>query len=304
MDRLRQVLRRQHKALATEDCYLFWLRRYISALRKMPKDLSSEKKLERFLTELALRQNVAASTQNQAFNSVVFFYKEVLGQPLGNVDALRANRPVHERHAPPIPETRLLLQTIRNEGGYPTNLIARLLYGCGLRVTEPLNLRIKDVDLKASTLYVHQGKGNKGPVVLFPRCLAEPLDRQLVRARAVAAEDRARGIPVPLPDLLAKKYPWAERAERWAWLFPSHTTCRDPRSGKQVRWRCHENNVQRAVRAAACRCKLEGLTPHLLRHALATHALHPCRQPPRSFSPRPHRLQHSTTPSLHYPISP
>ncbi len=88
---------------------------------------------------MALRDNVAASTQNQAFNSVVFFYREVLRQPLGNVDALRAKRPVHERHTPSIPETRLLLQTIRNEGGYPTNLIARLLYGCGLRVSEPLN---------------------------------------------------------------------------------------------------------------------------------------------------------------------
>ncbi len=93
----------------------------------MPKGLSSERKLEQFLTQFALRDNVAPSTQNQAFNSVVFFYKEVLGQALGNVDALRAKRPVHERHAPSIPETRLLLQTIRNEGGYPTNLIARLL---------------------------------------------------------------------------------------------------------------------------------------------------------------------------------
>ncbi len=106
IDRLRQVLRRQHKALSTEDSYSFWLRRYISAVRRMPKDLSSERKLEPFLTELALRDNVAASTQNQAFNSVVFFYKEALGQPLGNVDALCATRPVHERHAPSIPETR------------------------------------------------------------------------------------------------------------------------------------------------------------------------------------------------------
>jgi hypothetical protein len=97
--RMREVIRRQHKALSTEDCYLFWLRRYMKALRKMPEGLSSEKKLELFLTDLARYRDVSASTQNQAFNAVLFFYRDVLGQPIGNVDALRAKRPVHERQA-------------------------------------------------------------------------------------------------------------------------------------------------------------------------------------------------------------
>ena len=134
IERMRQVIRRQHKALSTEDSYVFWLRRYISALRRMPHALTSEKKLEQFLTDLACRCDISASSQNQAFNAILFFYRDVLGQDLGNVNALRAKRPVHERHAPTIPETQLLLQTLRNENGYPTNLIARLLYGCGLRV--------------------------------------------------------------------------------------------------------------------------------------------------------------------------
>src|SRR5262245_59850611 len=131
--RAREVLRRQHKALSTEDSYIFWLRRYMTALRGIPKDLPSEKKLERFLTDLARIHDVSASSQNQAFNAILFFYRDVLEQQLANVNALRAKRPVHERHAPTIAETQLLLQTIRNEGGYPTNLIAQLLYGCGLR---------------------------------------------------------------------------------------------------------------------------------------------------------------------------
>ena len=135
--RLRQVIRRQHKALATEDSYVFWVRRYISSLLSVPPDLPSERKLEIFLTGLALRHNVAASTQNQAFNAVLFFYKEVLRRPLGNVDALRAKRPVHQRHAPSVTDTRQLLEAVTNVGGYPTNLVARLLYGCGLRVSEP-----------------------------------------------------------------------------------------------------------------------------------------------------------------------
>ncbi|MHC1767998.1 MAG: tyrosine-type recombinase/integrase [Verrucomicrobiia bacterium] len=137
-----------------------------------------------------------------------------------------------------------------------------LLYGCGLRVSEPLNLRIKDVDLKQGRLYIYQAKGNKGGVVLFPSCLAEPLRRQLLVANAQAAQDLAQGIPVALPGLLAKKYPAAAHSSRWAWLFPSHTTCPDPRTKRIVRWRCHEANVQRAVREAARRCHLEGLTPH------------------------------------------
>jgi len=104
-------------------------------------------------------------------------------------------------------------------------------------------------------------------VVLFPDCLTPALQRQLEVAKAHATQDEARRILVALPGLLAKKYPYASHQQRWAWLFPSHTTCRDPRSMLQLRWRCHENNVQRAVRAAANRCHLEGLTPHCLRHA-------------------------------------
>jgi integrase len=133
--REREVLRRQHKSLSTEDCYTFWLRRYMTTLRKMPAGLFSEKKLEQLLTDLARHRDISASTQNQALNAILFFYKEVLGQPIGNVNALGAKRPVMERHAPTVGETQLLLQTIRNEGGYPTNLIARMLYGCGLRVS-------------------------------------------------------------------------------------------------------------------------------------------------------------------------
>ena len=107
----------------------------------MPPSLTSEQKLERFLTYLAVQRDVAASTQNQAFNAIVAFYKDVLGKPLQEVDSLRATRPAHLRHAPTPKETRELLMTVCDRGGYSTNLITRLLYGCGLRVTEPLNLR-------------------------------------------------------------------------------------------------------------------------------------------------------------------
>jgi len=115
----------------------------------------------------------------------VFFYKEVLSQPLGNVEALRAKRPVHERHAPSPTDTRLLLQTIRNVAGYPTNLIARLLYGCGLRVSEPLNLRIKDVNLERGTLCIRGAKGGNDRVVQLPSSLVPELTQQIRSARLV-----------------------------------------------------------------------------------------------------------------------
>jgi integrase len=134
-------------------------------------------------------------------------------------------------------EVRQLLASVADVHGYPTRLIVHLLYACGLRVTEPLNFRIKDLDLAQSRFHVHQAKGKKGRVVRFPDCLLAPLAKQLEIAKASAATDRAQGIPVALPDLLAKKYPYAAHAERWAWLFPSRTTCRHPRTRQIVRWR-------------------------------------------------------------------
>jgi len=129
--RLRRVIRRQHKALATEDSYVFWVWRYISSVVSIPPELPSEKKLEMFLTGLALHHNVAAGTQNPAFNAVLFFYKEVLAQPLGDVDALRAKRPAHERHAPSLSDTRQFLQTIRNVGAIPPTLSHVCVTGSG-----------------------------------------------------------------------------------------------------------------------------------------------------------------------------
>src|SRR5437899_10700162 len=159
IDRLRQVIRRQHKALSTEDTYVFWLRRYIAALPGMPKDLTSEKRIEKYLTDLALQRDVSASTQNQAFNAILFFYREVLAQPIGNVNALRAKRP------PPFQISNLKFQI---------QMIARMLYGCGLRVIEPLNLRIKDLNVQARWLCIRGAKGGNDRFVSLPFSLKTP----------------------------------------------------------------------------------------------------------------------------------
>jgi integron integrase len=272
IEQLRCVLRRQHKALSTESNYLFWLRRYVKALGGMPDSLSSELKVERFLTGLARHQDVSASTQNQALNAILLFYKEVLGKPLQGIDALRAKRPPHLRHAPTVTETQALLQTVPDIAGYPTNLVARLLYGCGLRVAEPLNLRIKDVNLERLALFIVGAKGGKDRVVPLPPSLASELAHQIEFARAVWLRDQQNHIPLMLPHQLARKYPDYQFAWPWAWLFPAHHPCIHPRTGIRVRYRMHEANVQRAVKLARRKLGFSVL-PHELRHGYATHCL-------------------------------
>lgn len=267
-----EVMRRQHKSISTEQTYVYWLKRYIAALAQMESSISSEKKVEQFLTEMALRKDVSASTQNQAFNAICFFYKDVLGKPLQKVDALRASRPSHVRHAPSVKETRELLAAVRNVGGYPTNLIVRLIYGCGLRVTEPLNLRIKDVGLDDGRLIIRGAKGRKDRVLGLPCSLVEEVTGQIQAARAVWQRDCKLKLPLEIPHQLGEKYPEYKFAWPWAWVFPAHWPCKHPRTGELVRYRMHEANVQRAVKEARRKLGIMVL-PHELRHAYATHNL-------------------------------
>lgn len=272
LERARDVMRRQHKTLATEQTYLHWLRHYMAALRSIPANLASEQKMERFLTDLAVKQNVSASTQNQAFNAILFFYRDVLNQTLTGIDALRASRPDRVRHAPTVDEVRALIADVRDVGGYPTNLIVRLLYGCGLRVTEPLNLRIKDVDLANGRICLIAAKGRKDRVVALPCSLVEELRQQMDYSRAVWQRDGRARLPLEIPNQLAKKYPEYQFAWPWAWLFPSRWPCKHPITGHMVRYRMHEANVQRAVKESRRRMGIMVLC-HELRHAYATHLL-------------------------------
>ena len=264
--------RRMHLSYATEKSYSHWAQSYISALSKYPKAWTSERKAEAFLTGLAKR-DVAAATQNQALNAIVFLYREVIGTALGDVDALRVKRPATVREALSIEDTRALLGAMEDAGGYPTRLVVRLLYGCGLRVSEPLELRIKDVDFDGARLIIRSAKGNRDRMVPLPQCVLGELEAQLRVARAVWKGDVDAGLPVALPTALARKYPKAPFEEPWAWVFPGNEPIRHPRTGQRVRYRMHEVNAQRAVRAAAAKAGIAvRVTPHVLRHSYATHA--------------------------------
>lgn len=273
LEKLREVCRVRHYSLQTEQTYCHWLKRFWADAVRMPLDWTREQKLERWLSDMA-RGDCAASTQRQAFYAIIFFFKEVVRQPLKDVDALRAQRPAFVRRAPSREDARRLMEAVQDVGGYPTRLLTRMLYGCGLRVSEPLKLRIRDVDLAQSRLIIPQSKGRKDRVVGIPCSLIPDLRAQITYARGVWERDRAAGIPCKLPGLMGKKSPSYEHAWTWFWVFPQHKPCWDQRQGRTVRWHLHEANIQRAVRAAVQALGIEGsLTPHHLRHGYATHLL-------------------------------
>ena len=277
IEKTRDVIRRKHLALATEQNYLHWLARFSMFVTERCPTGKPEQKMEAFLTQLAC-QDVSASTQNQAFCALLLFYREVMQVAVGKVDSLRAKKPVHLRYAPEFEEVKKLLAAVQDVGGYPTRLIVKLIYGCGLRVSEPLNLRVKDVLISESKLILRGAKGGKDRFVAIPCSLVGKLKAQLAYARSVQERDRANLIPVALPGLLAKKYPHWQFSPKWAFVFPALAPCLHPREKFSVRWRCHEANVQRCVRSAARPLGLD-ITPHHLRHAYATHCLNAGQNP-------------------------
>ena len=274
----RETIRLRHLAYSTEDIYCGWIGRYYDHCGTLDPALAPEAKAEDFLTHLAVRRKLAARTQNQAFSALLFLYRDVLGRPLGNVDALRARAPQTERTAPSREQVRLLRAAVEDTPATPNRLLVDLLYGCGLRVSEPLELRVKDVlwdEGPQGQLVLRGAKGGKDRRVPIPRGCVAPLRLQLDRARLAWEWDQrcAPAVGVPLPFSLARKYPRGPHQWQWYWVFPAQAPCRDPRSGARVRFHILVDSLQRGVQRAAAQAGLDGLiTPHVLRHAYATHS--------------------------------
>jgi len=271
-----EAVRVRHFSLRTEEAYCHWIGRFYDVAQRLPRNLPSEEKVRRFITDLAVRLDVAASTQNQAFAAVMFLYNAVLQKPLGNVDALRARRPAWIREAPSRDAVRQLLAALRDTPQVPARLLASLLYGCGLRVQEPLELRVKDVRLSESLIIIRNAKGGQDRAVRLPCAVMVPLRAQIERARKVWQWDREHSpaVGVSLPNRLAQKYPRAPYDWGWFWVFPAPNHCEHPRvPGLIVRWRLHEASLQRAVSQARERAGIATrITPHVLRHGFATHS--------------------------------
>jgi integron integrase len=273
LDQVREVMRLKHYAIRTERSYADWIRRYVKFHNMRARsDLDGgEAKIELFLSDLAVNWHVAASTQNQAFNALLFLYREVLHQELQNIQAVRADRPVR---VPVVLTPEEAKQVIAVMSGVP-QLVVKLLYGSGLRLMEALRLRVKDLDFEMKQLTVRDGKGSKDRYTVLAESVIPALREHLVAVQWVHAQDlRQGGGSVYMPGALNRKYPNAAREWRWQYVFPASHLSTDPRSGLVRRHHIDEITIHRAIKSAVSRVGLtKRVSSHTFRHSFATHAL-------------------------------
>jgi integron integrase len=272
MERVRRRLRAKHYSFRTEKTYLQWIRRFIlDNGKRHPKKMGGAE-VEAFLSVLATRGKVAASTQNQALSAILFLYREVLGQQLPWMEnVIRAKRPQRLPVVLSVPEVEQLLARVHGREW----LMASLIYGTGMRLMECVRLRVKDVDFRRNEIIVRQGKGAKDRRTVLPSSLVEVLRQQIERVRCLHRDDLTAGFGrVWLPHALARKYPAAPAEFGWQYVFPADRRSIDPLDGQERRHHIDEKVLQRAVKSACRRSGLDKpVTCHTLRHCFATHLL-------------------------------
>lgn len=271
-DLIRDRMRRLGMSIRTEEAYVAWIRRFIAANgRRHPQHLGA-REVEAFLTDLASRGQVAASTQNQALSALLFLYREVLQLELPWLDGIRrAKKPKRL----PVVLSREETASLLSEMNGVTWLMASLLYGAGLRLMECVRLRVQDVDFVRREITVRRGKGGKDRRTMLPASSVEALQNQMAQARRVHKRDLDAGFgAVWLPDALARKYPNASRDWAWQYVFPASARSVDPRSGTTHRHHIDETVLQRAVKHAVRAARIDKpATCHTLRHSFATHLI-------------------------------
>ncbi|MHC4505569.1 MAG: integron integrase [Planctomycetota bacterium] len=272
LDRLSDALKARHYSRSTEKTYRFWVKKFIFFHKLRHPQEMAEAEVNAFLSHLAVKEHVSASTQTQALSAILFLYRHVLSRELGELRGLiRARK---SRHRPVVltrDEMRALLRELKGD----IQLVCSLLYGAGLRLMEGLRLRVKDVDFGQNQILIRDAKGSKDRLTMLPVKLKPYMQRQVALARDTHQQDLADGWGrVVLPHALNRKYPSASGELGWQYFFPAKTRWVNRRTGEQGRHHVHESAVQRAVKYAARKAGiLKHATPHLFRHSFATHLL-------------------------------
>ena len=271
-DDMIRMIRLKQLSINTEKTYLTWLRSYCRFVKTKPPGKLTSTDVKDFLTHLAADCHVSPSTQNQAFNAILFFYRYILEKDIEDLNGtLRARR---KKRLPVVLTQSEVLEVIKQMKGV-SQLMARVIYGGGLRLQECLNLRVKDIDFKRNRISIINGKGGKDRETLLPESTREDLHRHLQYVWSLYLKDRKDDAPgVYLPYALQRKYPNAGREWSWQWVFPSKTLSMDPRTKIIRRHHLYPDNLQRNLRKAVKNASIhKRVTVHTLRHSFATHLL-------------------------------
>lgn len=272
LDLVRQRIRLKGYSIHTEKTYCEWIKRYILYHNKRhPKEMG-RKEIEKFLSHLVMDRNVAPSTQNQAFNAILFLYRNVLEMDMpDNIQALRSKKPVRVPTVMTREEAHKVISLITGEH----QLMVKILYGCGLRTQECLRLRVKDVDFALNQTIVRDGKGKVDRITMLPDSIKDSIKTHLSYVQGIHQDDLRQGYGrVYLPYALARKYPNADKQWGWQYVFPSKKLSIDPRSGVTRRHHIHGSSIRRAVYLAAKRSGIvKPIGCHTFRHSFATHLL-------------------------------
>ncbi len=273
LDTDRDKIRLKHYSLSTERAYVYWIKHYILFHKKRHPLEMAKPEIERFLTYLAVKRKVSPTTQNQAFSAVLFLYKEVLGIDVSswNIQALRAQE---RKHIPQVLTKEEVKRVIGELTGI-YRLMVQMMYGCGLRMQEVLNLRIKDIDFGFDKVYIWDSKSLKDRTVPLPQVIKQRLGAQVEYVKQLHEKDLSDGYgSVFMPYALERKYTNAGYETKWQFLFPMRNVSKDPRSGIIRRHHVHEKTLGRNIKQAAQKSGInKRVTSHIFRHSYATHLL-------------------------------
>lgn len=272
LNKVRTELRTKHYSRSTEKVYTGWIRRFVLFHNKRHPGEMGEEQIKEFIDYLAEKQKVSASTQNQALNSILYLYKNILKRDIKWIENIKyAQRKVHL----PVVLDKAEIKKILYELQGIHNLLGCLLYGTGMRLGEGLRLRVKDIDFGYKLVNVRDGKGEKDRVTILPDILAGDLRNQIAKVETLFKTDRKdKRIEAPLPYALKRKYPNAGKELAWQYIFPSKTLYYDKKEKIKYRVHLHSSNFQKEFKRALRKAQIaKNASPHTLRHSFATHLL-------------------------------